>query len=125
MLGAFKVFHHKVIGGMGFQPPGLSPGEDFQRLEVIEILVLTLHLDIVFSALEEMPPLLLCVHNGQQLLIICVIILFSWRALPVLTIDWPENLKNIPLNENAGNWESILANWVNNQLGLMEILVDR
>ena len=81
--------------------------------------------EVGIGALEVMPALFQCFHNGQLLRIIDVVDVFGWRALPGVEVDWPENPANIVLVENARNRESTRLWMENDRPCRIEMLQDR
>lgn len=91
------MFDEKVIRGYDFRPPGLSSRELFGGLEVLEILLVALDQDLVIGALDIVPRLFHYLDIGQQLPIVCIVVLFGGRACPRVEIDWVRNPESVVL----------------------------
>jgi len=66
-----------------------------------------------------------CFHDGQQLPIISVPILWGCRALTGVDIDRLENPETVVLIETARNSDSTRVHLENDRFGLIKIMEDR
>ena len=117
--------HDNVVSQKNFQPPGLSSGEYVGCLEVFEVLVVVPNSNLVNGALEVMTPRCKYFDDGQLLPIRSVIMLFCWKPLLQLEIDWPEFPERIVLVETARNRESNCIHLEEDWFGRIKMLEDR
>jgi hypothetical protein len=97
----------------------------FRFLEVQDVLVIVLHCDHVPGTLEVMLPLFHHLHDGQEVVIECVIVLVSWRALSGVKIDWVKNLEAIKLIETVCNRKATCVSQENDLFGQVNALRNR
>jgi len=65
--------------------------------------MVALYKDLVIRSLEVVTPLLHSLHNGQEVPIARVAVLFGTRAYSGGEVDWSENAETFVLVENAGS----------------------
>ena len=77
--------------------------------------MIAMYEDLMIWSLEVVVPLLHSVHNGQDLPIVRVVVLFGTLEISAVEVDRSENPENIVLVENAGNGEAACISLQNNQ----------
>jgi hypothetical protein len=78
--------------------------------------MVALYEDIVIRSLEVVAPLLHSRHDGQELLIVRVLVLFGTCAFWRVEVDWSVNPETVILVENAGYGEAACIGLRNNRL---------
>src|ERR1700730_17037468 len=67
---------HEIELGQELRPPGLTPGEQTDRGEVLEVLVVGNNVDRSFRTFEIVPPSGKCLKYSEEFLVVSVIIQF-------------------------------------------------
>jgi hypothetical protein len=75
-----------------------------------------LYEDYIFHSIEVLAPLLLSLHDGQELPIVHVVVLLSTYSYNRVEVDRFENPKSVLLVENAGYGHSACICRQNNRL---------
>jgi hypothetical protein len=74
------------------------------------------------GTLQVISPLFYYLHDGQQFVIVSVIVFLGWGELSVVEIDWSEDSESIELIENARNNKAICIHLGNNWIGQVKVL---
>jgi hypothetical protein len=91
-------------------------------LEIFEVLMVALYEDLMVRSLEVVAPLLQSLHDGQELSIVRVVVLFGTCAFPRVEVDWSENPETVILVENAGYGQAACIGLQNNRLCRVEMV---
>jgi len=83
--------------------------------------MVTLYKDIMISPHEVVAPLLHSLHDGQELPIVSVVVLFGTCAFSRVEVDQSENRKTVVLVENSGYGVAACVGLQNNWLGQVEV----
>jgi len=78
----------------------------------------------MIRSLEVEAPLLHSLHNGQEIPIVCVVVLFGTCAFSRVEVYRSENPKTVILVENVGYGEAACIGLHNNRLCRIEIVED-
>ena len=68
-------------------PADLSTGEDLGGVEVLEVLVIAVDLDRMWGALEVVSPDLEAIDDGEEFLIVDIVVAFGWDHLAGVESD--------------------------------------
>jgi len=124
VLLAFQVIDDEIIHIKDLHPSGLPPAEHFWCLEVLKSLIDACYEDLMIRSLEVVTPLLHVLNNGQQLQIVCVVVLFGTWAYSRVEVDLAENSETVVLVENPGYGKAASIALQNNLLCLIEMVAD-
>lgn len=97
------------------RPPGISSGEHFGILELLEILMVSLDQDLVVGALELVSPWLHCVDNRQELPFVRVVVLCRWRTFLRVQIDCAKNPESVELVKHVADSTAAFIGLKNDQ----------
>jgi len=84
--------------------------------------MVALYEDLMIRSLEVVAPLHHSLHDGQELPIVRVVVLFGTCAFLRVEVDRSENPETVILVENAGYREAASIGLQNNQLCLIEMV---
>jgi hypothetical protein len=87
--------------------------------------MVTLYEDLMVRSIEGVAPLNDSLHNGEELPIVHVVVLFGTCAFPILEVDWSENPETVMLVENAGCGEAAYIVLQTNRHCQVEIVENR
>ena len=78
--------------------------------------------DHMIRSLEVVAPLLLSLHDGQELPMVCVVVLFGTCAFSRVEVDQSGNPENVILVENASYGETACIGLQNDWLCRIEMV---
>jgi hypothetical protein len=119
------MFDDKVIRGQDFRTPRLSSGEHFGGLEILEILLVTLHQDLVIGPVRIVSVLFRFLDNRKELAIVSVVGLFGGGAFLTVEIDSAKNPESVIAVEDARDGNATCIGLQNDRFLGVELLEDR
>jgi len=78
--------------------------------------MVALYEDLMIRSLEVVVPLLQSLHNGQELPIVRVVVLFGTYSFSRVDVDRSENTETVTVVENAGYGKAACISLQNNRL---------
>jgi len=84
--------------------------------------MVALYEDLMIRSLEVVAPLLHSLHDGQELPIVHVLVLFGTCGFSRAEVDWSENPETVILVVNAGYGEATCVGLQNNRLWRIEMV---
>jgi hypothetical protein len=81
-------------------------------------------MDLLVRSLDVVAPLIQCLHDGQELLIVHVVVLFRTCAFPRVEVEWSENPETVIIVENADYPEAASIGLLHNRLSRVEMVAN-
>ena len=90
-----------IVGREGGRPPGVPPGRSARSTEVFEVFMVGVDTDRGFCSLQVDPPLLECLHDREQLLVVDGVVALSWVKLAGVVADRVQHSIRVCVGQNV------------------------